>query len=196
MQWYIKLHLLKFSTVFLYVEFSPYNTINLPVSEEGRKEWRKELNTHNQQDDKSLLKCRILIRHQDDCYCLIRTVFLNRDEVIYFSSMKSPCGLWRGLVVRNSGSLNLPSPLISDWGHQLSDIVSALLLRPVASVHLPIKQPVIMFSGLHLICLDAINFPYLLFYTVFLFFDFATCLSPSKYYIWIAGTPGLCRLIV
>lgn len=137
------------------------------LRKEGRKEWRKELNTHNQQDDKSLLKCRILIRHQDDCYCLIRTVFLNRDEVIYFSSMKSPCGLWRGLVVRNSGSLNLPSPVISDWGHQLSNTVSALLLRPVASVHLPIKQPVIIFSGLHLICLDAINFPYLFVFTLY-----------------------------
>ncbi len=125
----------------------PYNTINLPVSEEGRNGGRNYVPII-QQDDKSLLKCRILIRRQNNCYCLVTTIFLNFDEVIYFSSMKSPFCLWRGLAVRNSGSLNLPSPLISNWGHQLSDIVSALL-RPVASVLLPIKQPIIIFSGLH-----------------------------------------------
>jgi hypothetical protein len=154
MQWYIKLYLL-FSVLYFYMS-NLGSTIRLIW---GRKEWRKELRTHNQQDDKSLLKCHIFIRHQDDYYCLIRTVFLNRDEVIYFSSMKSPCGLWRGLVVRNSGSLNVPSPLISYWGHQLS----VLLLRPVASVHLPIKH----LQWLTLICLDTINFPYFFVFTLY-----------------------------
>jgi hypothetical protein len=44
------------------------------------------------------LMCCILIGPWDEHYCLITTFFFKEDEIIYFSLVKSPFRLWRGLV--------------------------------------------------------------------------------------------------
>jgi hypothetical protein len=56
--------------------------------------------------------CCIPIRPWDECCSLITTFFFNIDEIIYFSSMNSTFCLWRGLAMKSSSLLDLPSPLI------------------------------------------------------------------------------------
>jgi hypothetical protein len=68
--------------------------------------------------------CHILIRPWDKHSFLITTFFLKVDEIICFSSMKSPFCQWKGLVMRNSSQLVLPSLLIMSHNR---------LLRPPAT---------------------------------------------------------------
>jgi len=68
---------------------------------------------------KMSLTCHILIRTWDKHSFLIATFFLKVDEIICFSSMKSPFCQWKGLVMRKSSQLVLPSLLIMSHNWRL-----------------------------------------------------------------------------